>query len=178
MSCEGEINNKNAKVFLGNNNVTSNINKVRNILLSLTHYVAYQSATCMPAKIINLSKISDISIVLESLIDQAKLYGLKRHFDRRIFQKGHFKDADPIHITQELRQVLLELLRNIDEHAYTNEFFKNKNKYAGIYVRIRYGYSDGRKIDRKFKLKNFYASEEKYCPQLEYCPHLQQIGFI
>ena len=162
-------------VYNGNNKV-ANLENFREFLTSLSLYTSYKNATCITAKVFDFGKENNIIKIIDGLIDEAKINGLEKHFDIKSGSVDFYKVQDPIYIKQELRQILTELLRNIAEHAYDDSL--HSLKLGGIYVRIRHGFEDGRKLDGRNQLNQLFKTEEEWCPRLEYSETVKKLGFI
>ncbi len=169
---------KNTKLFLEspNTDITSGYPAFKNIFLKYSSHVWYKNSTCIPADLLKNIESLDIEKYVDGLIKKSKLYSFKNQFDADEKNKSFSRDADPTLILQEVRQVLLELIKNVQEHAYYN--FNNFCKNTAIFGRIRYGFSDGRIIDRKDRLILHFKEEDSCCPMLKYSTQLQHIGFV
>ena len=85
---------------------------------------------------------------------QAKMKGLKKF--NLTTQKT---EIDSSYIAQELRQIIIETLRNIKEHAYDDSKFSDGICLAAIYARLRFGLADDLPIPHNDKLRECFKNE-------------------
>jgi len=167
------------EIFDGDHEITDNIIDYTERAISMSSHMAYQNPGCVAAKIMDMAVCDDIGGEVDALIEQAKMKGLKHYGEPGRSMHEMSYDMNAIHIAQELRQILIELLRNVEEHAYDDEEFSNiQTRFAAVYARIRFGLSDEGRHGNKKKLADCYKQEDDFCPRLKYSGQLQQIGFI
>ena len=166
-----------SKVVVGLSDVTSQYESHREQYLSLTPFLIYRNPTCIPCTLFDLRQEEKrVSYIVDEMMEQAEFKGLKKYLPRPS-EKGD-TTADPSFNSQELRQIIVETLRNIKEHAYDDKNWKNMPKPAVVYGRIRFGLADELSVPHKEKLKAAFDYENTHCPRLEMSQKLQQTGFV
>ena len=173
-----------ATIRVGNENI-STLASLEALLDRTSPVYTIPVVPALPARIIDLSTVTDIPSLVERLLNEAREHGLRRHFDRDVYSNAYRQavalspeEMSSTGFVEELRQILLELIENVKLHAYPSESFPSSPHPVALFARFRHGLNDARVSHLRSMLRLQHREEREHCPRLVAADEVAQLGSI
>jgi hypothetical protein len=137
------------------------------------------------AHLFDMSEMSGdeaVSELADALVAEAESGGLKRHFDRDVYSDPTTsasplgaRELSPAVLVEDIRQIFIELLENVKEHAYGAA---DPPHLAAVYARFRLGLQDPRAGHLRRELIKLHEDEVRECPRVGQAVEVTLGGFM
>lgn len=141
--------------------------------------------SALPARLIDLREVQEVPSIVEKLVSEARRQGLKKHIDQELYSDAGRQAAalspeelSSSEFTEELRQILIELVENVRLHAYEELEIPGQANLVAVYARFRNGMNDARALHLRQALVRQKKDEDQYCPTLKNATEVVQLGFV
>lgn len=179
-----EVMARGTKIRLGGDDV-DDLAALRSRLFSRSQTLPIPVVPAIHAHLFDMREMKDdeaVSKLADNLIDEAESGGLKRHFDHDVYSDPTTsasalgaRELSPAVFVEDLRQILIELLENVREHAYDAA---DPTHLVAVYARFRLGLQDLRAGHLWRNLIKLHQAESQDCPRIEDAAKVAQGGFM